>query len=501
MVSRVDQAIFLAFRPFNRYMDSEAACPLLYMTIEITPGRQDLLPVYSSDKPETLSKSFCRKHSLSSATGQKLSRLISTSMRSASRFRQGRKTVQSVTRTITRSQGSSVTPSRERRSEEPRNYGEWLYQRGQKATIQQRLRTQISKEHVSGSLSKSAKITSYSVDSLMQKGDAARQRLLARRRFMQQQERKQCPFRPTLSVKSERLSRSRSSDTPAFDRLFQDAKARTCRLSIQTSEVMNRECPFRPVTLSSRKRPETYLGIVERLMRSKLKFEEAVAKAREEIDIARQPTFRPSVGRDPVLKQSGPVFERLYERRRVVEKREESSTTTLGVDAKSREIVRRYRRRQIEALFGSLDKDRDGQVQLASLTDLPPLDSQLLRLLTPLWQFLLSASSPVTLETFSGQMETLLATASSADKAYLLRHMGEGQQSIDKTSASRETGVSQRRSLAGSDVYTRQMAERSLSADRLLRLREDKAAEELKKCTFRPTLTRYRRDPYLSIPL
>jgi hypothetical protein len=264
---------------------------------------------------------------------------------------------------------------------------------------------------------------------------------------------------------------------------------------------MNRECPFRPVTLSSRKRPETYLGIVERLMRSKLKFEEAVAKAREEIDIARQPTFRPSVGRDPVQKQSGPVFERLYERRRVVEKREESSTTTLGVDAKSREIVRRYRRRQIEALFGNLDKDRDGQVQLTSLTDLPPLDSQLLRLLTPLWQFLLSASSPVTLEMFSGQMETLLATASSADKAYLLRHMGEGQQSIDKTSASRETGVSQRRSLAGSDVYTRQMAERSLSADRLLRLREDKAAEELKKCTFRPTLTRYRRDPYLSIPL
>lgn len=496
-------AICLSFRPFNLSMDSEAACPLLYMTVEIAAGLQDLLPVYSTDQPEVLAKSFCRKHGLPSTTQHQLARLVSSSMRSASRFQQGRRTVHSVTRTITRSQGSSVTPNRERRSEDPGNYGEWLYRRGQKATSQKHFNTQFRPSQVpSGSLSRTAKATSYSVDSLLQKGDIARQKLLARRRLMQQQERKQCPFRPSLSVKSVRLSRSRSSDSSAFDRLFQDAKMRTARLSSQAEAALSRECPFRPVTVSSRKRPETYLGIVERLMRSKLEFERAVAKVRERVETAQQPTFKPTIGRNPVERQPGPVYERLYQHHRVVERREEGRTAP-GVDAKSQEIVKKYRRRQIQALFGSLDEDRDGKVQLQSLADLPPLDSQLIHLLSPLWRFLISVNSPVTFEAFAGQAEAVLATVSSADKAYVLRHMREGKEqlSLDRTSGSRETGASQRRSLAGSDVYSRQMAERSLSTDRLRKLREEQVAAELKMCTFRPSLTHYRRDPYLSLPL
>jgi len=471
------------------------------MTVEIAAGQQDVLPVYSTDQPEALAKSFCQKHGLPFTTQHQLARLVSTSMRSASRFQQGRRTVQSATR----SRGSSVTPSRERRSEEPRNYGEWLYRRGQKDTSQRQFRTQFrTSEQRASSLSRPAKGTSYSVDSLLQKGDAARLKLLARRRSMQQQERKQCPFRPSLSVKSVLLSRSRSSDSSAFDRLFQDAKTRTARLSSQADTVLSKECPFRPVTISSRKKPETYLGIVERLIQSKLQFEKAVSKVREEIEVAKRPTFKPTIGRNPVQRQPGSVYERLYRQPHKAVDRREERNTALGVDANSQEIVKQYRRRQLRALFGSLDEDRDGKVQLKSVADLPPLDPQLLRLLSPLWQFLVSVEGTVVFEVFAGQAEIVLAAANSADKAYLLRHMGDGKKehlSLDHTSGSRETGVSQRRSLAGSDVYSRQMAERSLSTDRLRKLREEQVAAELKKCTFRPTLTHYKRDPYLSLPL
>lgn len=483
-------------------MDSEDVYPLLYMTIEVAPGKNDLLPVYPADQPASLSKAFCQKHKLPPSLQRQVERLIASAMLSASRFQEGRRTVQSTSRALTRSQNSSFTPkalsTHGRGSEEPRNYGEWMYYRDQKKP---KIAFHRQEKVTSEPPSRSYRKLSYSVEKLIQKGKESKQRLLEKRRLAHAEERKLCPFRPSLSVKSERLSRSRSADRPAFDRLFHDAKERTFRLSLQTKSYQRQECPFHPFTLSSRRQPEAQLSMIDRLVRSKVDFERAVAKVREEIETAEKPSFRPSIGREPSTQRHGSIYERLFVngRDKKREDSEERGRNSRNMDDQSREIVQKYRKRQMEGLFQWLDQDRDGLVQLTAVSDLHGLDGKLTRILSPLWRLLLEKKEPVALEAFLTDVDQVLRDLSVGEKAYALRHMRERpRESLQQDSLSKETG---RRSFTGVDVYARQMQERSVSADRLRKLREEKTKAEMKECTFRPTLTRYRRDPYLFQPI
>ena len=510
-----------------------APAPLLYLTVDIGGGKQDAIVIYPEDKPAVLAQTFCSQKHLSASTCTKLEALIAQSKDSAFRFRAtrsldyrppvpalgtrpsiGQDSVESRVLPSTSRYTRSISSERLslRSDSQPRNYGEWLYQRDMTARHRKRVERQRSESEkrcwsVQGDRGrKKSRGGSESMeDELIHRGKETEKKIRWMRKHALEEEKLKCPFRPTLTPYHKHSSLSATESR--FDKLFSDASLLSTRRAARTKAFLRIKCPFRPLTTVKKPVKETQLAMVDRLLNSKKEFDSAVSKLREELESSSVPSFHPATGRGPAASDSsrrGNVHDQLYEQRlqraaRLKELQQEYRATAsqhIGALPQSQKMVGEYRRRQVERLFERVDSDGDGLVEVKQGEGFKGVDARTVRLLGAVWRDLENSGKKAALGEFKVMVENALKSLSPEEKSYVLRQAGAPASLTSPQSFLSSSSVrgSHRRPPVSSDIYSRSLSSRSQSADRLKKQKEDHEAQEMRECTFRPRLTTYHRE-------
>lgn len=521
---------------------SQSSVPLLIMTVDVGNGRQDTLPIYDGDRAEDLASSFARKHGLNKTVTKQLEGLIKrkkldagvfiSSRGSLSRNSNSRQNsvfggamVQSRSMdqlAVTSPRSFSAMKSTQQPASKPSNYGEWMYQRELQSkekrrlnqlreTGRQTLPTSPPRTSKNSSRVRSTSVSTENV--LIQRGEATRQKIKNLRSKAMADELQSCTFKPAVNPRSERIDRSASASRglDRFNKLYSDAYDKELRQYDRLETAVRTEFPFRPATISTRKNPETQSAMVNRLLNSKKNFENVVSKLKEELDTSFQAklSFHPATGRGPLApkyERRGPVHQHLYDQRNhtqvITQKLREQEEALRSIPiklslAKSDELAETSQTRQLQLLFNRLDHDQDGFIDFATL-NLDAIDTRTIQLLGPVWSELSQSAEQLGVDRFVGICEGIIRKASNEEKNYLLRGGGSAQIQqenaggvmISKTS---EELAGKRKEQLGADIYTRRLVEKQLTAEKLKTIKQHLAVEEMKECTFRPTVNVYKR--------
>lgn len=519
---------------------SQSSVPLLIMTVDVGNGKQDTLPIYDGDRAEDLANSFALKHGLNSTVKKQLEGLIKRKKADAGVFIASRGSMSrnstshqnSVYAGLVQSQSAdqlasprsfSAMKSTQQPTGRPNNYGQWMYQREQQTKEKRRLEqlrvtTSRQPRAVSPRTSKnSSRVRSSSEsteDLLIQRGEATRQKIKNLRSKAMAEELQSCTFRPTVNPRSERLDRSASASRglERFNKLYGDAYEKEIRQYDRLETAVKTEFPFKPATISVRKAPETQSAMVNRLMNSKKNFENVVSKLREELDSSFQAkaSFHPSTCRGPLApkyERKGPIHQHLYDQRNhnqtVAQKLRDQEEAVRSVPIKlsipkSEELAEMSQAKQLQHLFARLDHDQDGFIAFASL-NLDAIDTRTIQLLGPIWAELSQTAEPLGFPRFLELSEGILKRASNEEKNYILRGNGKVEQEVSVAQAplsrtTEELALKKREQLGG-DIYTRRLVEKQLTAEKVKELKQHLAVEEMKECSFRPTVNVYKRGP------
>lgn len=512
------------------YPQPGSGVPLLYMTVDIGGGQHDGITVFPEDEPAALAATFCGRMGLAEEAKKQLESIIAEKKAAATDFRTGRnldsrssipsqrqRLNRSDTRFLSNSSIYARSESSERHSMEertPRNYGEWLYKRGQQGRNKSLIpaKRTHSEHRLDLHRSRRQRPRSCSIsteDNLLLKGEESSRRLKQLRDQAREDEMIDCTFRPEVNPLSRKLNRSESPSS-CFDRL--SGKESAVSNSRQSRSSLQPDCSFHPATISSRKKPESQTAMVNRLLHSKQNFDSAVSKLREELEAGQQPSFKPITGRAPAQgSRHGPIHERLYDQRRHKDSttqklsRESSTDSSRPKSSKSDRIYEDYRKRQITALFNKIDTDKDGVISLHKPEDLQGVDSRTALLLGPVWRDLRGSRHSIGLEQFVSKVDSVLKSLSQEEKNHILKRAGSTAATPETVAtpqvSSRQPVISKasellatrRREKQGKDVYSRRMKEKSMSQERVKLMKEQKEAAELEQCTFKPALTRYKR--------
>jgi len=513
------------------YPKPGSGVPLLYMTVDVGRGQHDGITVFPEDEPAALAAAFCSRMGLAEEAKKQLEGIIAEKKASATDFRTGRNldsrsSIPSQRQRLNRSEthflSSSSLITRSESSDRhsvgertPRNYGEWLYTRGQQGRKQRLMPEQRTHSERRLGLHRCRKQRPRSCsisteDNLLQKGEESSRRLKVLRDRALEDEMVDCTFRPEVNPISRKLNRSESPSS-CFDRLSAKDSRSGISNSRQSRTSLQPDCSFHPATISSRKKPETQTAMVNRLLHSKQNFDSVVSKLREELEAGQQPSFKPITGRAPASgSRHGPIHERLYEQRRPKDTRQKSSResstdSSRPKSSKSDRIYEDFRKRQITALFNKIDGDKDGMISLHRPEDLQGVDSRTALLLGPVWRDLLSSRRSIGLEQFVSKVDSVLKSLSQEEKNHILKRAGSAEATPETVatpqvtprqpviSKASELLATRRREKQDKDVYSRRVKERSASQERVKLMKQQKEAAELQECTFKPALTRYKR--------
>ena len=419
------------------YPQTGSGVPLLYMTVDIGGGQHDGITVFPEDEPTALAASFGTRMGLTETATAQLAAIIAEKKAAAGDFRTSRNldtrsSIQSQRQRLNRSDTRFLSNSSfHTRSESgsdrgsvgertPRNYGEWLYQRGQRSKklgLTPGTRTHSEKRLKLHHRSKQQRPRSSSVSTesnLLQKGEESSRRLKQLRDQALEDEMMECTFKPEVNPVSRKLNRSESPGS-CFDRLS-GKESRLSRNSIQP------DYSFHPTTVSSRKQVESQTAMVNRLLHSKQNFDTAISRLREELEAGQQPSFKPMIGRGPAhASRHGPIHERLYEQRHAKDRIESPQDSTRPKSSKSDRIYDDYRKKQIASLFNRIDTDKDGLIALHKPEDLHGVDNRTALLLGPVWREMLASKRAVGVKEFVGKVDAVLKTLSQEEKNHILK--------------------------------------------------------------------------------
>lgn len=479
--------------------------PVLIMTVALGAGKQDTISVHKEDSPAMLAQAFGRKHALKGQMVKQIEALIGRKKQAAARFVSNHhasakcQTTHSTSRLLSTHTLSSLHSAS---LHSPSNYGHFLYSRHQRPRP-------LPPPHPPSAQSTRRKSNIEHEERLILQGEIKQRKLKEMRSMTLTAELRDCTFSPTVDPRSAKLDRSNSAGTGAkrIAKLHSDAYEKELRLLDTYEAAVKSDFPFRPATVSLRKTPETQSAMIQRLLTSKTRFQEAINKLRSDLNQS-VPAFKPTTGRGPSTgKRRGDVYEYLYgmrgkhqavirEIKQKWENERDGSRVQLG---KSVQLAEDFKRRRIEHLFAVLDTDRDNQIEFETLS-VQGLENRSLELLAPVWAELQERQTPVGLDWLVDKVEGVLSSVSNEEKSYLLKSFSSLslRPSVPATnpsvlSSNSESLALKHRSLLGADIYARRTAEQAKTKDRIKELQARKAVEELKDCSFRPRTTPYSR--------
>jgi hypothetical protein len=428
---------------------------------------------------------------------------------------------------------SSVTTDRmttRSMSQSAFNYGEWLYIRGKKMKETQRrdLEAKIkeTEEEQAKGLTFAPAINKYyellsprtkdrTEDRLTKKGQDKKAHIERLRSDLTRKELKECSFKPQVNPAASSSELSKCLEVPRYTELFEESKKRQAKLKALEAE-REHEFNFSPcIELSSSKfYTQSKAEILDRLLNSKVKFEEKMSRLRNEIEVREsvdsesgQRLFTPSTGRASSGRNSigKNIFEHLYSlkdhKKQVIERisekqQQELSESSVRLNDNSHTIFDNFRKKQYERLFRQLDVNGDGLVSSEDL-DLTCLDYDVMRVLNPLFVELQVGSLRLNQEQFAVKVEALVNQMTVQDRAVLLKRDSkvkvEENEFKPYISELTELYAQKKRGPQPDSLYNRGLNEKKRTEERLKVEAELKQKEAVKECSFKPATT-----PYLS---
>lgn len=488
---------------------------VLVMTIEVADGRQDVIYVREGDDPAILAQDFASRYGLDSNTTLHLARLIAQNKAAAKKMMRKSASAHPGLQNGAKPQGErngSVFDrlyQRKKKPQEPRpvsatarkpgeasrNYGEWLYFRGMQAkeTQQRQAQAKIQADQKAQARQMPFKPTIDRNSALLAPRLQARTEDLLLKKEAQKQEKiallkaeietdrlKECSFTPKIDPRSQHLTLCHSSQQPRYMDLFHEAVKRKERQVERSTESTKTECPFKPTT-NGPKADIDQASFLDRIVNSKRKFEEEMAKVRQEIvtdtdEATGQKLFRPVLQQDyQRTLEAGSVHEHLYllrdQKQQTVHKMAEelnehfkAAQNRSKVSENSAKLLEMSQKRTAERLFALLDSDSDGYISV-SACNIEALDPKSAQILVPVLSQL--TSDMVSFLVFEEWIEELLRTLNGEERAHLMRKAGKEEASPMKGTAIQKSlslksdlFARKRRQSLPEDLYARQTSEK-----------------------------------------
>ena len=522
------------------------------ITVELENGSQKVLAISSQDNPQTVAQEFSTKNSLSSSFRTSLEKLLHEKqqlLRNKDSFSNGflkyaelleskdhfatenypqKKSkvpkkasigsvhYQSFQRPKKTPTTSSMTGSKAR-TVMGKNYGEWLYLKGQKMkeTVKTSIESKKRNEEQSQEelytftpqINKKSNLLSPRYNEkpeeiLYRQAELYKDHLSLRKNEAEAAEMKQCTFKPR--VRHPRDSQMRKS---VHEELFQDSLKRKEKLNELTELRLQQDCSFKPnLSRTPKNRTESTEQLFERLTNSKKEFEKELERKRKEIqdtEIQSCQDFKPTIYKQPSATRNGKVWESLYNMKDLKHSRtaeisqknqeiQEAKIAAQKVSENSVKIFEKFREKQYMKLFRLLDSDRDGKIS-ASTIAFEELDQKLIDTLSPFLQWLQHLGSEVDYDQFAVLIEEFAKKLTVEERAVLLRR--EKKEEENTRSGSFVSGYSsmlaqKKRSSQPPDMYNRLTNERKLTEMKLEHQRNTRKQQEMQNCTFAPSILR-----------
>ena len=469
-------------------MQSRPQTTLLYMTVDIGDGRQDVLQITPDDDAVNLAQKFAMKHKLNKDMTSKLRTLIRSNQMAARRYQDEQQPATTSTwQGLSRSQVSESTLTSTRKARRPPSLHE-----DREVTFHPKVNSPVRR-------------TYKPEDMLLQKGKELQDRREEIRNYYISEELKDCTFQPQIDHRSLKLSSRTMYSSPRHEMLYQDAQVRQEQKRETYLYTVKTEFPYHP-QINERQESETREQVFTRLTQAKRRTssDSIPEQNTEETDVY----FHPLTGRGPTIPEymrKQPVHEHLYELRdhkhQVTEHlrsqlHEQRPNYTSFTTKKSDQIVRLNRRRQFEKIFQQLDADRDGVINFETL-NIDGVDERVLRLLGPVWEVMQEKEAQLDLERFVNEAEAVWMVLSVEEKDYLLKANTKPRvqpaQLESKPRLNQISRILAAERFAEADVYTKQLQDKELAAQKTAQLKAALLEQEMAQCTFRPETTKYTR--------
>ena len=380
-------------------MQAKPQATLLYMTVDIGDGRQDVLHISLDDDPKSLSQQFAAKHKLNQEMTTKLQGLIRSNQAAAKRYRADQPQGFSPFQGLSRSQYmSESTLQGSRRGRRPPSIHE-----NKDVTFHPQVNSP-------------ARRPAKPEELLLKKGKEIQDKREITRNYYLAEELKDCTFQPQIDHRSLKLSSKAAYSSPRHELLYQDAQTRQDLKQETYLYTVKTEFPYHPQINDQGADAETREQVFTRLTQAKRK---TSADSVPEQDMDQSDAFfHPLTGRGPnrpEYMRRQPVHEHLYELRARKEQvtedlrsrlEEQRPFFTSFTTKKSDQIVRERRRRQLEKIFQALDTDRDGLISIDTLV-IDGVDERALRLLDPIWGQMQESGEEYNLERFLTDAESV----------------------------------------------------------------------------------------------
>lgn len=395
------------------------------------------------------------------------------------------------------------------------NYGEWLYVKGLKQKEAKLKRGETAKQE-----NENKELDSYTFkpqinkfsnllsprhyekteDLLTRKAEEYKERLTDLKAQAAKEEMKECTFIPSIK---ETGAKTRTKSI--HDELFAQAFKRKEK-QMENEENSFKQYSFRPEIHVIKNEAESHEDFIERLVHSKEIIEGELQAMRKQQELTHdvstgQRLFQPQTYKPQERHSDLPVWDYLYSLKEVKQKNiaDQEAQTQSFWDAtaaatkaseKSQKIFEEFRRKQYKKLFDVLDSDNDGLIS-EHLVNIDQLDSKNLSILTPLFKKLEESKESMDFKEFVVVLEEICKNLGVEEKSHLLKRENKveiSQEISPRISLKSEKLAEKSRGSLPEDFYERSMLATKLNQMKISKEKELKELDELKHCTFRPSL-------------
>lgn len=168
----------------------------------------------------------------------------------------------------------------------------------------------------------------------------------------------------------------------------------------------------------------------------------------------------------------------------------QESIETQKISQKSQSVFENFKNKQYSRLFNILDEDQDGLISAKAIY-IDSLDDKTIEILTGFFEDLEAEKLSLDYEGFADKMDSFSKKLTVEQKAYLFKR--DPKPAKEEVKAPRISIISEKlleksRNSMPEDLYERLLMSKKLTEMKITKEKELKQLEEIKNCTFRPTL-------------
>lgn len=338
--------------------------------------------------------------------------------------------------------------------------------------------------------------------SLYRKQQEKQEKIAKMRQDIEKDEMKECSFVPKIN----KSSLSKESLGNKHDQLFNQAKELKAK-RVQDIEEDKKKFPFRPDVGNAWKKNqnETTEEFLDRLEKSK-RFTNleilTIRKQKEAEDMNECRQFKDELRNGPSRHETEEIWEYLYNQRdskaKDIEASQKEAFKTLEsisqskkISDNSAKIFEKFRVKQFENLFASMDSDSDGLVSACRI-DINHIDPEVLKVLTPFFEELEESQVEIGIENFVKSMENLYGILNVEQKAVLIKR---SRKSVEETPDGKPFVSARSSDLAGKvqeklpeDFFERQIMVSKMKEMKIEQLKEEIDKKNMSECSFKPII-------------